>query len=352
MTPSILLYCRPGFEDDCCQELTTHLRDDGEWHKGIGYVLFTPHDYAEAQRLLRELDVNQLIFARQLVFALARVELGERDRLTPLLAAIDALPANQQGPWSEIWLEHPDSDAGKQLSGFCKRFGDIVGKALAARVAAKAGRWRLHLFYTSLTEVFICVADPYRSSPWPLGIARVRMPSVAPSRSTLKLAEAFMVLIPDIDQRLKAGMVGVDLGAAPGGWTYQLVSRGLKVFAIDNGPMKGDMAIHPHVKHLREDGFKYRPQHPVDWLVCDMVEQPMRIAELMARWFASGMTRHAVFNLKLPMKKRWQEIERCFDLIDSTLEDAGIKYTLVAKQLYHDREEITCYLARPSGRQR
>ncbi|WP_035056857.1 23S rRNA (cytidine(2498)-2'-O)-methyltransferase RlmM [Andreprevotia chitinilytica] len=352
MIPSLLLYCRPGFEDDCRHELESRLQDDGEWEKGLGWLRFTPHSMAEAQRLMREIDVYQLIFARQVVVALARVELGERDRLTPLLAAIDALPANQQGPWSEVLLEHPDSDAGKQLSGFCRRFGDIVNKALADRIAPKPGRWRLHLFYTSMSEAWICVADPNRSSPWPLGIARVRMPTQAPSRSTLKLAEALMVLVPDADQRLKPGMVGVDLGAAPGGWTYQLISRGLKVFAIDNGPMKGDMALHPHVKHLREDGFKFRPQHPVDWLVCDMVEQPVRIAELMARWFAAGMTRHAIFNLKLPMKKRWQEIERCFDLIDDALAGADVHYTLTAKQLYHDREEITCYLTRPSGRQR
>ncbi|SMC28891.1 23S rRNA (cytidine2498-2'-O)-methyltransferase [Andreprevotia lacus DSM 23236] len=352
MTPSLLLYCRPGFEDDCSRELATHLQDEGEWENGDGYVLFTPNDYAEAQRLLRELSVDQLIFARQMVFAVARVKLGERDRLGPLLSALGELPPNLQGPWSEVWLEHPDSDAGKQLSGFCKRFGSIVAKELAEHLGPKQGRWRLHLFYPSMEEVFVCIADPARSSPWPLGIARVRMPTGAPSRSTLKLSEAFMVLVPDAEQKLKAGMVGVDLGAAPGGWTFQLVSRGLKVFAIDNGPMKGDMAIHPYVKHLREDGFKYKPQHPVDWLVCDMVEQPQRIAALIARWFASGMTRHAVFNLKLPMKKRWQEIERCFDLIDNELDAAGIQYTLIAKQLYHDREEITCYLGRPSGRQR
>ena len=27
------------------------------------------------------------------------------------------------------------------------------------------------------------------------------------------------------------------------------------------------------VQHLKADGFTWRPQRPVDWMVCDMVEQ-------------------------------------------------------------------------------
>ena len=61
----------------------------------------------------------------------------------------------------------------------------------------------------------------------------------SPSRSTLKLDEAFLYFIPrdEWDDRLTSGMNAVDLGSAPGGWTYQLVRRGMMVTAIDNGPM-------------------------------------------------------------------------------------------------------------------
>ena len=89
-------------------------------------------------------------------------------------------------------------------------------------------------------------------------------------------------------QWLKPDMTAIDLGAAPGGWTWQLVQRGLKVIAVDNGPLKGAAASHPSIKHLRLDGFSYRPQRPVDWLVCDMVEQPAKVAALIAEWIAAG----------------------------------------------------------------
>lgn len=66
-----------------------------------------------------------------------------------------------------------------------------------------------------------------------------KFPSDAPSRSTLKLEEAFHVFIPadEWDERLANGMYAVDLGACPGGWTYQLVKRNMWVSSVDNGPM-------------------------------------------------------------------------------------------------------------------
>ena len=59
----------------------------------------------------------------------------------------------------------------------------------------------------------------------------------------------------------------------------------MMVNAIDNGPMADSLMDTGQVKHLREDGFKYRPtKHRIHWLVCDMIEKPTRVAELMAGW--------------------------------------------------------------------
>ena len=163
----------------------------------------------------------------------------------------------------------------------------------------------------------------------------------------MKLAEAFVTFLGEKESTLlRAGLHAVDLGAAPGGWTWQLTQRGLRVTAIDNGALKGDVAIDPRVTHLREDGLTWRPRRPVDWLVCDIVEQPLRIADLIARWIADGSTRRAIFNLKLPMKKRYDAVVRCVAHMDDILGRAGIDHELRIRQLYHDREEVTGYLAR------
>ena len=145
---------------------------------------------------------------------------------------------------------------------------------------------------------------------------------------------------------LKPGMRAVDLGAAPGGWTWQLARRGLSVTAIDNGLLRGGVAHDPLVEHLRADGLTWRPRRAVDWMVCDMVEQPSRIAALVAAWITEGACERSIFNLKLPMKKRYAEVEHCAALIDHALSRRRLRHTLRFKQLYHDREEITGYCER------
>lgn len=161
------------------------------------------------------------------------------------------------------------------------------------------------------------------------------------SRAAYKLEE-----LVERDRLLKPGMVVVDLGAAPGGWTWQLLRRGLRVIAVDNGPLKGMVAEHPWVTHLRTDGFRFRPDRPVDWVVCDMVEKPSRVATLMANWLIGDHARHAMFNLKLPMKKRQEALESALNDIETLMQAHDIRYRLSVKQLYHDREEVTVYLGR------
>jgi 23S rRNA (cytidine2498-2'-O)-methyltransferase len=184
-----------------------------------------------------------------------------------------------------------------------------------------------------------------------MGIVRQSMPAEAPSRSTLKLAEAIEVFMDRSEQTrlLRAGMTAVDLGAAPGGWTWQMVKRGIRVAAVDNGPMKGVLTKHPLVEHLKQDGFKFAPRKAVDWLICDMVEKPSKVSTLIGDWFAAGWCKYAIFNLKLPMKQRVTAIDSALAGIRKKLDEEGINYRMTAKQLYHDREEITVFLVKTKG---
>jgi 23S rRNA (cytidine2498-2'-O)-methyltransferase len=135
-------------------------------------------------------------------------------------------------------------------------------------------------------------------------------------------------------------MKAADLGAAPGGWSWVLARHHLRVAAIDNGPLAQSALDTGLVEPIRADGFHWQPPKPLDWMVCDMVESPAKVASRLATWFAQGWCRRAVFNLKLPMKKRWDETRKCLDLFAA---QAGMPLEIRAKQLYHDREEITVY---------
>ena len=333
--PSWLIYCRPGFERDCAEETQAKVIEGDE---NSGFLVLQGK---------AKLAYKQLTFVRQLLKLHGEVsDLPERDRLTPLLAALPDSPQK----FGSLYLEVPDTNDGKMLSGFTKRFQPLLEDALreASRLEDDPTLPRLHIFFPDEQRALIATSDPHNSNSALNGIQRVSMVSDAPSRSYLKLAEAFEVFLDKKEQSLwlKPHMTAIDLGAAPGGWTWQLVQRGLKVIAVDNGPLKGAAATHPSIKHLRQDGFKFRPQRAVDWLVCDMVEQPQRVAELMIEWFVAGLTMHAIFNLKLPMKKRVTALHTALDAIRTALNKKGIRYRLEAKQLYHDREEVTVLLAR------
>ena len=343
----LLGYCRQGFEPELAAELGERAARAGiagyaRASRDDGYVLFVTSEETEALALMRALPFRELVFARQKLRLFAELRgIDPSDRLTPLLAA---MPGGVR--FGDLWVEHPDSDAGKPLSGLARSFGNALRPALrkAGMLAAKedARLPRLHVCFLAGDHALLALADPRDSAPWPLGIPRLKLLPEAPSRSALKLEEAFLALLT-ADERehlLRPGMTAADLGAAPGGWTWVLTRHHLRVTSVDNGPLRQHVLDTGLVEHLRADGFHWHPAKPLDWMVCDMVEQPAKVAARMAKWFAEGWCRHAVFNLKLPMKKRWQETRLCLDLFE---ERAGKPLTLRAKQLYHDREEITVF---------
>ena len=299
-------------------------------------------------RLSDALTRRPPIFAREICVGAGPFTLGERDRITPIVKA-----AGESGvQCGLLWLEYPDTNDGKQLSSMCRRLEPLLRNALLASQSLTTKENlrlpRLHVVFTSKQEAIIATSAPVWNSAWPMGIPRLKMPRDVPSRSTLKLAEAFGTFLTEDEQLrlLRPGLRAVDLGAAPGGWTWQLAHRGVRVTAVDNGPMKGSVVDDPLVTHLREDGLTWRPKRSVDWLVCDIVLQPIRIAELVARWIANGAARRAIFNLKLPMKKRYDEVRRCEQRMLEITERAGVNADLRIRQLYHDREEVTGYLTR------
>lgn len=351
-----LLYCRPGFERECAQEVTDAAAALGiEGHvktrENGGYALFLPHQPV-AGRLRRGLRFSEFIFVRQMVSEATLVDgLPTGDRITPLL---DAIRSHFGGGFSTLWLETPDTGEAKELAGFLRRFAPALKSAVAKAGLLGGGPAapRLHLCFLSSAAVYLGASDIGNSAPWPMGIPRLKLPREAPSRSTLKLAEAFLVFLDAADRAewLREGRTAVDLGAAPGGWTWQLVRHGLHVTAVDNGALDPALLSCGQVEHIRADGFHWTPRARAgraDWLVCDMVEKPSRIAALVADWIGEGRATRALFNLKLPMKRRRFEVEHCRELIHRRLEASAAcaEYSLRFRQLFHDREEVTGYLA-------
>lgn len=344
----LFLHCRPGFEKECAAEITDFAGElevygYSKTKDNSAYVVFITHEPEGAEFLIKEIRFRKLIFVRQwFVSGPPLTDLPVTDRVTPLLAAAEKLPLAR-----ELMVETVDTNDGKELSNLSKKFTAPFSQALRKnKLFVEKSQWRLHLVFISGTEAYLGVSLFNNSSQWVMGIARLRLPRAAPSRATLKLEEAWHHFIPasEWEQRLACSMRAVDLGAAPGGWTWQLVQRGMFVEAIDNGPMDSALMDTGQVKHILADGFVYEPKKSVDWLVCDIVDKPARVSSLIIRWAGKGYCREAIFNLKLPMKQRYLEVKKCERRILTELAALGMNVEVQFKQLYHDREEVTGHL--------
>lgn len=238
----LLCLCRQGFEPELAGELQFRAGEAGfagyaRTQRNDGYVLFMCD---EAAALAPRLRWRELIFARQKLVVLAELpQLDPADRITPMLEVLADAPR-----FGDLWVEHPDSDAGKPLSGLARAFGNALRPALrkAGKLTDKPNDRlpRLHVVFVDGTHAFVCVADPADSAPWALGIPRLKLLPEAPSRSALKLDEALLTLLtPEEREALaKPGMRAADLGAAPGGWTWVLTRQHMHVLSIDNGPLR------------------------------------------------------------------------------------------------------------------
>lgn len=345
-----LLYCRPGFEKDLSAELSDKVADMGQVGypiaaPGSGHVRFVLDPSTPANDVHRRLPLEALVFARQSLVAFPPLEdLPRDDRLTAIIELVVA------SGWSfeSVWQETPDTNEEKALAGLMKALSKPLESTLKKRGALrrKAGGRRLHLFWTAGDRVQLAISFPGNRAEHLGGIWRLKFPREAPSRSTLKLEEAWHVFVPRDawPARLNDTMQAADLGAAPGGWTYQLVRQGMYVYAIDNGPMDATLMATGQVEHLREDAFVWEPPMRLDWLVCDIVDKPMRVIDMVERWLIKQWCREAIFNLKLPMKKRWEEVARCLARLEDSLHRAGVRARIRARHLYHDREEVTVHV--------
>lgn len=351
-TKSVLLYCRAGFESDLSTEVLEKAAQLGLFgypiiKKQSGYVVLNFQNKDDAAQLCQKLLLTQIVFARQMFVCGEPIEIEDtQDRVSAILTASDSFPL-----CGSILVEYPDTSEGRELSKLCRKITVPLRQALRKnkRLTDKEqlSKPRLHVFFTQGDRCIVGYSFPANRNPDFLGISRLKFPADAPSRSTLKLDEAFQTFIPkdESEQRLRPGLHAVDLGACPGGWTYQLVRRGMFVQAVDNGAMDEKLMDTGQVSYFPEDGFKYQPRKKnVYWLVCDMIEQPQRVAKLMATWLVKGWCKETVFNLKLPMKQRFESVSQAMAIIDEVMSQANCQYQIQAKHLYHDREEITVHI--------
>jgi 23S rRNA (cytidine2498-2'-O)-methyltransferase len=167
------------------------------------------------------------------------------------------------------------------------------------------------------------------TSPFPNGeVHFVQDHSGPPSRAYLKLWEALTI----IGKRPQPGEVCVDLGSAPGGWSWALAKMGARVISVDKAPLSPEIAALPGIEYWPESAFALDPARlgKIDWLFSDLVCYPARLLSLIERWRAAGTCRRFVCTLKFQGATDHATARRFAALPGSEL-----------RHLYHNKHELT-----------
>lgn len=202
-------------------------------------------------------------------------------------AAAAALRAIQRN-WALLPVAHQG-----RAGLIAARLPPLRPRPLAFPAPAPAG----HLGGWTLLAPDLVLASATKTSPFVDGHpVFVEDRAGPPSRAYLKLWEALV----RIGARPAPGETCLDLGAAPGGWTWALARLGAAVTAVDKAPLDAAVAAMPGVTVLRESAFGLDPRGrpPVDWLCSDVICYPARLLGLMERWRAAGAARHVLCTIK------------------------------------------------------
>lgn len=324
----MLITCQAGYESLLERELSAQRCPVGR--QGPGWVLTEAGsgDLAFAHLILvdpvemRSGSVNGL--AQQLAtFFLDHIR-GERIEA--------AWPCLLAGPAEMVGLGRRIGAVEKALHEGLRRKLSRVARLAVPDLPRGPGEQRgLFAWFTDFDTVQVA------RTARPNGPRRMADDPLAPSRSYLKVEEAYGLL----SREPQPGETVVDLGAAPGGWSYSAAKRGARVIAIDNGPLKGGALGHPQIEHRREDAFRFRPApgERFDWLFCDLVEDPHHVLRnLVEPWLAGGWCRRFVVNLKFG---RVDPIALLAELRSPVALLSRQSPGVTIRHLYHDREEFT-----------
>ncbi len=171
-----------------------------------------------------------------------------------------------------------------RLWGECLGKGELPGGEVLA--LGEAGTWTVRS------------QTPHPVWPDPLQLSGLALPAEAPSRAWLKAEEAIGLFGLAIGE----GQCALEIGAAPGGAAWALLSRGVQVIGVDPGEMDRRCLEHPWFTHLRKPFQELTPLEckGVDWWFSDVNLAPGSVLSHLGRLLrAVEKPRGLVLTLKL-----------------------------------------------------
>ena len=184
-------------------------------------------------------------------------------------------------------------------------------------------------------------------SDWPGGARHFAHLPEQISRAEFKLLEALEVF----GVTLPSQGLALDLGAAPGGWTRMLLEAGMQVVAVDPAKLDARLLRQPRLDHYRgyaedylEEAIKRRGKFNV--ITNDMRMDAREAARLLVQASACLLS-DGFFISALKLPHETSEIDPLKNL-NEALSLLQRHFAIVqARQLFHNRQEVTVLTARP-----
>ncbi|HYE11934.1 MAG TPA: SAM-dependent methyltransferase, partial [Patescibacteria group bacterium] len=173
-------------------------------------------------------------------------------------------------------------------------------------------------------------------STWSGGMIHYKKEDADISRAKYKLMEVLSTFELDLSDIHSA----LDLGAAPGGWTSVLLEKKIAVTAVDTGDMDERLNKYKNYTYIKANASEVElPEQRFDLLTSDMSWNAKNTALLVNR--ASKFLKdggYAIVTVKLMSDKVRRTIREVKEIYQEIFD------VMAAKQLFHNRDEITLLL--------
>ena len=321
----LLMTCNFGSEKALVHEVTKSTKDLTLGFSKKGFVTFKskteiPHDF----------HLN-LVFGRIQALSVGQFKIVQ-DQIAPLSDFVNTLL--KKYPTSLIHVSARERfDKEKDDLNFKK----IVEKfQVLFKNHVPHPEYIIDLVFLEEDEVWVGFRKIFKDDfLLPGNIPEIPLPSEAPSRAYLKIAEAFLSYQPEI----LPGETVMEIGSAPGGASYYLLTQGFKVIGVDNAQMDPIVFHHKHFLHLKKNAsavMKKDFTDKVKWLAMDINVKP-EIAFMELKKLLPELVdlKGALLTLKMPKTDGYLEVPEYL----KRLSKLGFK-NLKAKQLFYNKQEI------------
>jgi 23S rRNA (cytidine2498-2'-O)-methyltransferase len=285
--------CQVGAEPVLKRELAREYPDLRFAYSRPGFVTFKHISTSES---LVDFQL-QSVFARAYGASLEKIQLTQIDRVLEIAEQLKDHYHLDKPIHLHVWERDfypPGEEAlgfvsGVLASQFEQKIRNAGPSVFLERALPDEGDWVLDLVVLESDEAWVGYHRHSSShSSWPGGRIPISLPDAAPSRAYLKLEEA----ITWAKAPIYPGDIAVEVGSAPGGASYALLQRGVKVVGVDPAEMDPIVLSSPNFIHLKQPIDTVRRKDlpdSIQWILLDMNVQPRVSLSSIERMLKPGV---------------------------------------------------------------